>query len=219
MARLKNHSNLWLNDAAAASIDRYEDDHGVQPITSAGRTEAEQQALINRWDQGGTYNRPPYLYNPMRPARNGAHVKNGGNAIDLSNWREFLKHCDAYGWVQTYSWDVVHFEYFASRDKHRTRPSGGGNSSKPEPTPELTKEDEDEEMAMKGAQYDTAAGTKVFILFNDNSGFYSEHSGVDGGYNNALATGTAWDTGNWPSITEGHAKVLKSNLDKVRRGL
>lgn len=121
----------WLNAPAAASLERYEQDHGEQPVTSAGRSEAEQQSLIDRWDQGGVYNRPPYLYEPKRPAWAGTHVS--GNALDVSNHREFAANAAAYGWWQPYSWDVVHFEYDPARDQHinEAPPAAPGAESPP----------------------------------------------------------------------------------------
>lgn len=94
--------------------------------------------------------------------------------------------------------------------------AAGGKDPKPKPTPEPVPEEEEEEedMAMKGAQYKNAAGTQVFMLFNEVSGFCAEHSGVDSTYNNPLAR--EWDTNSWPTITEGHAKVIKASLAQVR---
>ena len=69
---------------------------------------------------------------------------------------------------------------------------------------------------MKGAFYTRASdGATVNLLFNEVSGFYSEHVGGSGSYNNALAKN--WETNSWPSITESHARVLKGNLDATRR--
>ena len=71
---LINHPGYWLEAGAADSLARLERDHGVININSAGRTEGGQQGLINRWDAGGWQNRPPYLYEPARPARTSPHV-------------------------------------------------------------------------------------------------------------------------------------------------
>lgn len=76
--------------------------------------------------------------------------------------------------------------------------------------------EEEEEDIMKGATY-AKNGTRYYILFNEVSGFYSEHSGTGGAYNSAIAT--AWKTGTWIEITPDHARVLKQNLDKVRTGV
>lgn len=143
MATLRNHPGYWMRDDAEASLARWEADHGKIAVNSAARSVAEQQRLINRWNQGGTYNRPPYLYEPKRPAEASAHVKDGGIAFDTPEWRRFLATAGDYGWVQTYPWDVVHFEYFPSKDKKRNRPSGG-SESKPT-TPTTSEEEEDME--------------------------------------------------------------------------
>lgn len=118
MAGLKNHPGLWLADPAAAALERMEATHGAIRLNSAGRTEGEQQALINRWYQGGTYNRPPYLYKPAEPANSSNHVRGGGIAIDTPDIGRVLAYAD-YGFTQLYpSSDPVHFEYIQSNDRH-----------------------------------------------------------------------------------------------------
>lgn len=111
MATLRNHPGFWLRDDAAAAFDQAEADHGVFGVNSAGRTKAQQQTLINRWDRGGAANRPPNLYEPARPAETSNHVANGGIAVDLSDWRRFAQICSRYGFVHPYpKTDPVHFE-------------------------------------------------------------------------------------------------------------
>lgn len=127
MADLVNHPGLWLRDDAAEALARWESDHGWINITSAGRWEWEQQGLINRWDQGGKYNRPPYLFDPKRPASASEHVKNGGEAIDTNEHVRFRATCADYGFWQPYEWDVVHFVYDPRRDKKKSQ--GGGGSA------------------------------------------------------------------------------------------
>lgn len=119
MSALKNHPGMWLRADAAASLERLEAAHGVQPLTSAGRTEAEQQGLIDRWNRGGTYNRPPYLYEPARPASSSSHVKSGGLAIDTTDPDTMRRIGAFYGWWQPHTWDDVHFEYDPNRDQSR----------------------------------------------------------------------------------------------------
>lgn len=112
MTALKNHPSKWLRSDAASAFDRAEDDHGRFSVNSAGRTEAEQQELIRRWDRGGAANRPPYLYSPARPAKNSNHVRNGGVAVDLGDWRRFATICEAYGFRHSYpGGDPVHFDF------------------------------------------------------------------------------------------------------------
>lgn len=118
MATLKNHPGFWLRDDAAAAFDRAEADHGTLTVNSAGRTEAEQQGLINRWNKGGAGNRPPYLYRPANPAGASNHVKNGGAAIDIGDYAKFAQYSNEYGFQHTYpGGDVVHFDFV-----------GGGNT-------------------------------------------------------------------------------------------
>lgn len=119
MATLKNHPGMFLNDEAAASLERLENDNGVQPITEAGRTVTKQQGFIDAWDRGGPENRPPNLYEPARPAERSDHVKNGGQAVDVVNWRWWRANAGEYGWVVDYDWDVVHFRYDPSKDRKK----------------------------------------------------------------------------------------------------
>lgn len=111
MSTLRNHPGFWLRDDAAAAFDQAEADHGVFRVNSAGRTEAQQQALINRWNRGGAANRPPNLYEPKQPARASNHVANGGIAVDLGDWRRFAPIAARYGFSHPYPQsDPVHFE-------------------------------------------------------------------------------------------------------------
>lgn len=111
MATLKNHPGFWLRDDVALQFDYFESQHGVITLNDAGRTAAEQQALIDRWDRGGTYNRPPYLFEPARPPYNSNHVAYGGIAFDTASIEHCLKYGREYGFIRPYDWDVVHFEY------------------------------------------------------------------------------------------------------------
>ncbi|QDK02416.1 lysin A [Microbacterium phage Nucci] len=111
MATLKNHPGYWLRDDAAAAFDAYEAKYGKRTVNSAGRTKAEQQNLINRWDAGGAANRPPYLYAPARPAESSNHVRDGGVAVDIGDWRTFKEHSEEFGFYWYGNSDVVHFDF------------------------------------------------------------------------------------------------------------
>lgn len=111
MATLKNHKGYWLRDDAAAAFDAYEAKYGKRTVNSAGRTPEEQQELIDRWDAGGKYNRPPYLYAPARPKTASNHVRNGGVAVDIADWRVFKEHCEEFGFKWFGDKDVVHFDF------------------------------------------------------------------------------------------------------------
>ena len=163
MAKLRNHKQFWMRDDAEASLARWEADHGIIGVNSAGRYVWEQQEFIDRWNKGGWQNRPPYLYEPKRPATASAHVANGGRAFDTSEWRRFLATCADYGWVQVYPWDVVHFEYFPERDKHRNRPSGGSNT-KPKPTPKPTPTSEEEDDMEPYYIYNRTPYDRVYMI-------------------------------------------------------
>lgn len=107
------------------------------------------------------------------------------------------------------SWTLDFEKYLAST-------AGGGGVPFNPTTPSSDSEDEEEaEMALHGAAYTRGSDKAVvFLLFNEVSGFWQEHSGVPGAYNNALARN--WGTGSWPTITEAHARVIKNACDKVR---
>lgn len=111
MATLANHPGYTLRDDAARAFDAYEAKYGRITVTSARRTPEQQQHLIDRWNTGGKYNRPPYLYKPD-PINVSRHVINGGIAIDTPDYVKFAKHCREFGFVQPYpNHDPVHFEY------------------------------------------------------------------------------------------------------------
>lgn len=140
MATLRNHPGFWLRDAAAQSFDRMEAAYGAPfSISSAGRSVAEQQELINAWNRGGPRNRPPYLYQPAMPATASPHVMNGGEAVDVTNpahraW--IAANGRRFGWRFTIPSDIVHMVYFATEDRSAF---AGGNAT-PIPKPEPDKE-------------------------------------------------------------------------------
>ena len=124
MATLRNHKGFWLRDDAAAAFNQAEADHGVFIVNSAGRTPAEQQELIDRWNRGGVRNRPPYLYKPAMPKTASNHVANGGVAVDLSDWRRFAQICGRYGFRHTYpNSDPVHFDFVGGVTSGRPTPN------------------------------------------------------------------------------------------------
>lgn len=133
MANLANHPGMWLRDDAAASLLRLEAAHGVVSLNDAGRTVPEQNHLIALWDKGGAANRPPYLYEPARPAETSKHVKDGGIAIDTSEIARMRSIGPAYGWHAPYANDPVHFEYDPARDT--SRPAAPAAAAPPFPLP------------------------------------------------------------------------------------
>ena len=85
-----------------------------------------------------------------------------------------------------------------------------------EPAPEPPDDEEDEVSKMRGCNYQRESdGALVRLLFNEESGWYHEFLADSGDYVNPLATN--WETNSWPTITESHARVLKTALDKVQR--
>lgn len=180
----------------------------ITPGPNAYRNLGWQQ---HYWD---TLPYPQAAY-PSTSSHGGEHDGDDAMALDIGNWaaigrEKFTHYCNKHGFEPNYfSWEPWHI---IDWEPWRTVPAPTPNPT-PTPTPE---EEEDEEMALKGAHYTNKAGTSVYILFNEVSGFYVEHSGVDGGtYNNPIARD--WGTGSWPVITEGHAVVIKRSLDAVRR--
>jgi len=215
MAVLRNHKSFWMRDDAEASLARWEADHGIIGVNSAGRYLWEQQGFIDRWDKGGPGNRPPHLYEPKRPAYASAHVANGGRAFDTSEWRRFLQTCAAYGWVQVYDWDVVHFEYFPERDKHRNRPAGGGSIS-PSPTPDPV-EDEEEDMKDKYMWYRRQDGVIVNAIYNTISGYFQAFESNNGKYNSDKARGHDL-AGPTFEVSASDWESTKKALAEVRQG-
>lgn len=127
---LAHHPGMWLGDAEADSLLRYENAHGVVHLTDAGRTVQQQQDLIDRWNRGGAGNRPPYLYQPYSPAASGPHV--GGHAFDTESYNAIKDTILAYGWRRDVSSDIVHFVYHHDLDKHipTNAPAGGNQVTK-----------------------------------------------------------------------------------------
>lgn len=121
---LKNHPGLWLAPDAAASLERFEAAHGKLTINSAGRSYAEQDALLKRWAAGGAANRPPYLY---QPAAHGVSWHETGEALDTPEIARFKRDGAAYGWTFDIASDVVHAQYHPAKDTHKTgtTPAGG----------------------------------------------------------------------------------------------
>jgi hypothetical protein len=106
------HDRGWLAPAPAASIARVDRALGhPQPINSAGRSDADQQDLIDRYNRG-----EPGIY---QPAAVGTSPHNRGVAIDIPNPREAEPLLNEHGWWRPLpKSDPVHFLYSASRDQH-----------------------------------------------------------------------------------------------------
>ena len=217
MAKLRNHPQFELRDDAAAAFDAYEAKYGKRKVNSARRTEAQQQTLINRWDKGGPANRPPYLYEPARPARTSNHVKEGGIAVDVADWQEFKKHCEEFGFYWYGAGDVVHFEY-------RGRPSSGGNN----PAPNQVTKDRQAFLNSRGWKLDvdgiegpkTKQAYKEYQTYLKGRGWYS--GAIDGIWGNGTQAAHAKF---WTELnpTTGHQPVtyrsIQIGLNKFGYGL
>lgn len=122
MTDLKNHPGMWLNDAAAAAFNAFEDKHGVVVLNSAGRYEWEQQGLINLWHSP---NRPSWLFRPAEPAKTSPHVRNGGEAIDIRDFNTWKDELAEFGFQWYGDTDPVHFNH----NGDRRWINGGGDTS------------------------------------------------------------------------------------------
>lgn len=107
-----------LRSDAAASIARIDKARHGHPlhITSALRTDAQQRALIRRWNLGGVYNRPPYLY---KPAMYPPFPHASGLVVDTTDVAWMLTWGRAHGWRRPFFYDKVHFQYHPTLDKKR----------------------------------------------------------------------------------------------------
>ena len=130
-----DHGRGWLGDAAAASIRRIDRalGHPLQ-ITEAGRTWARQ------WHHWLIYQRDgwPLALHPDTPS-----IHQLGNAVDSDEGQQHLALMAEHGWKRTVYRrgklvEPWHFEYAASRDRHRFDPTPAGQPSNPavEPEPE-----------------------------------------------------------------------------------
>jgi hypothetical protein len=116
---LKNHPGMWLRNDAALALNAAEDAHGSPfTLSDAGRLLSQQQALWNRWQAGGVYNRPPYLYEPAYPDTTAPHIM--GIAIDdpVPAERDWLNSHPEFGFYSNLSWDKVHLIFAPARYTH-----------------------------------------------------------------------------------------------------
>jgi len=109
MKDLKYHPGMWMRDDAADAMNALEDKYGPIRINRAGVPKAEQQRLIDRWNMGGTYNRPPYLYPPANPAESSEHVQ--GTAADVYNYTSDRAKLQEFGFVWYGPKDPVHYMF------------------------------------------------------------------------------------------------------------
>ena len=180
MAGLKNHPGLWLRDDAAAAFDAYEAAHGRRTVNSAGRTVAEQQEAINRWDKGGVYNRPPYLYPPARPAGASNHVAGGGVAVDIGDYNTFKQHSDAFGFKWFGQSDPVHFDFVG----------GGGGGATPFSQATLDRQRWLNTSRAARLAEDGLQGSATTAAFKNYQQFLSQSWGYTGSIDGIWGTGT-----------------------------
>lgn len=116
---LINHPGMWLREDAADSLARLERDHGVQPVNSAGRTVAEQNAFIQRYAHPTSiYDKPPYLYAPAPSSGPNASRHISGKAVDADTVATDKAMWAEYGFEFLFPYDKIHVEYNPATDKH-----------------------------------------------------------------------------------------------------
>lgn len=247
MALVKTSAGAYLNADAAASYEALNKAFTARfkkrlPITSGARTYDQQAAIfksnynpyytvaeagrveVRIWNGVKWYRKAwhpttavpgtsNHEYPPGKAADFGGGVQTRNSAEH--NW--MLQNAPKFGWAWTgKNFSTVEPWHW---EKLYVWSGGGATPLPPKPVPPVDPdEDEDDDMAkMKGAVYSPTAGKYVYILFNEVSGWYLEHSGTPSSYNNPLAQN--WETNSWPTITLAHAKGLKASLDKVRLGV
>lgn len=169
---LSNHPGMWLRTDAAASIERFEDDHGVFDINSAGRSHATQLELLARWAKGGAANRPPNLY---QPALHSPHED--GIAVDSDTPLRLANYPD-YGWYRNLpTSDPVHLVYDPARDKFKNRPAGGGGTPI---SPEKEKSDMTQYMHADGRE-DASVGEFGYYPYGSSTEYAATERDFFGG--------------------------------------
>lgn len=163
MAALVNHPGMWLAPEAAAAINALEKEFGPIRINRAGVTKTEQQAAIDRWDRGGPANRPPFLYEPKRPAEESDHVP--GLAVDVYNYTGDRGKLEKYGFKWYGPKDPVHYTFVGR--------SGGGSTS-----PE-TKDEDMDFFNLQGKGGSHRAGLFAAYRGNDDGKLYARRLTVD----------------------------------------
>ena len=106
---LKNHPGHFLREDAANAFDAMEDKYGVIVLNRAGVPEHVQQGLIDRWNKGGPANRPPFLYEPKRPAKASEHVQY--IAVDVYNYTSDRHKLNEFGFKWYGPKDPVHYTF------------------------------------------------------------------------------------------------------------
>ncbi|MFE6733431.1 hypothetical protein [Microbacterium sp. NPDC057650] len=118
------HGRGWLRADAAASLRRIDRQigHPLQ-ITWAGRSPAEQQKLIDKWQAGeGAY---------AAPIDESPHPM--GIAIDTDEGKHIADIMTANGWRRPLKKEPWHWTYALARDTHRNDPAPAAQADAPEP--------------------------------------------------------------------------------------
>lgn len=103
------HGRGWAADDCAASIFRIDAQLGRPlQITQAGRTVAENNAMIARWDAG---NRAGLV---TRPSTTSHHLT--GEAIDSNDQTWLNTNGTPHGFLHDVPGDSVHYDYYVSHD-------------------------------------------------------------------------------------------------------
>lgn len=113
------HGRGWLAPGPAASLLRVDwQIGGVLPTSSLGRTDAEQQKLIDAAAAGDP--------NVFMPAAVGESPHQLGISADVPRWWDYEAVLNDNGWTRPLpTRDPVHFNYNPDRDNHLNDPIGG----------------------------------------------------------------------------------------------
>lgn len=128
-----NGRPAWLAPAPAASLRRVDHHRGkTTPVNWAGRSEAEQFALVKKyyvrssWGEfkydGSWWRKKPGSRVVVAKPTTSPHEP--GNAVDTDEWTVpgFVELMAEHGWIRTLKSEPWHFVYFAHLDQHRNDP-------------------------------------------------------------------------------------------------
>lgn len=150
--QLKHHPGHYLRADAADAFDAMEDKYGPIVLNRAGVPVEVQQGLIDRWNKGGAANRPPFLFEPKRPAEASEHVQYV--AVDVYNYTSDRHKLNEFGFKWYGPKDPVHYTFTGWKSDYTAKPN--------------TKETEDMDFInIQGNTGENHAG--VFAIYRANS--------------------------------------------------
>lgn len=200
---------VWVTDGPNIYRDMANQVATKKHFTDLGRP--QQAATPGRSGHGGTFLGRDCL----------AVDFSGYGPLGLTKWFSYLrKHGFQAGYYDGKNgrpyepWHAIDWNPYST-------PASASGSTSTSIKPAQPEEDEEDEMKNSGVYYLPDPKTVIYLLFNTGSGWYHEFSNGKGGgsmpsdYNNALAA--TLGTGSWAKVTAGHAAVIKTACDAVRR--